>query len=216
MFGILIKKLFINYSIENALKATSIYAFDKDGLLKFHHQLMQEFLNKNKKIRSLEEIEYHIYGNENKPIFVRKIRYYFWVYYGIFGILMFISSIVVFILTKDHLLTSAIAICALFFVYYWVTEKQIHRKYEHDIGEAKLWVNNRSICILIKYIIIAYCYYFIIKLTDSYWVPVLIIGIIIITLNLLIKIGLSKHYWRNIAIFDIRNFYENLGIKQKL
>jgi hypothetical protein len=183
-------KEFLNPFINQGLKALVVYNLDLKRIQDLHEGLVEEFVEKNNKIRSVDEIEMSIYKNDTGSglfIFLASESVIFSVVLFIIAIIThFFSGIIIAAITTS--LSFVLINCYLVY-------NVLFAKNENEYLLSPLWLKYKNIIIIFSLMLYPYLYFLLYTSFDSFIIPIVIILPIRYLVKKYITKELSKRYW---------------------
>jgi len=183
-------KEFFNPFINQGLKALIVFNLDLKRIQNLHEGLEEEFLEKNNKIRSVNEIKRSIYNNDNGSglfIFVTSESL-------IFSIVLFIIAIIAHFLGGIKIAAITIAL-SFVLINCYLTYNLLFSKNEDEDLLSPLWLKYKNILLIFSLALYPYLYFLLYTSFDSFLIPIFIILPLRYLVKKYITKELSKRYW---------------------
>lgn len=193
-------KQFYNPFIEQGLKALVVYNLDCTRIINLHQSLEEEFIEKNKGIRSIKEIDDKLLKN-----------------YSISGIFLFLSSessifsVVCFFLTLLAHFFQAIEVAIIFsllsfgLINSFVFFNLLYSKYELEWSLSIMWKKYKNLWTVFSLAMYPYSYYLLYLTLDNLWGPLIILFTITYVIRKYLIKNLEKRYWVS-AFMEFKTF----------
>lgn len=191
-------KEFFNPFINQGLKAIVVYNLDFKRIQNLHDGLEEDFLEKNNKIRNIDEIESDIYNNDSSSglfLFLSSSSV-------IFSILLIIVSIVAHILGEIKI--AAITITLSFvLINCYLAYNLLFAKNEDEYLLSPFWLKYKNILFVFSLVLYPYTYYLLYMLLNSILIPFFIIFPIRFLIKKYMTRKLSTRFWQR-SIMELK------------
>jgi len=191
-------KEFFNPFINKGLKALVIYNLDLKRIQNVHKGLMEDFLEKNNKIRNIDEIESDIYKNDTGSglfMFLASESV-------VFSILLFIAAIIAHFMggieISTVIITLSFALTNCYVVY-----NSLFAKNEDEDLLSPIWLKYKNWILIFSLVLYPYSYYLLYMSFDSILIPAFIIVPIRFIIKKYITKKLSIEYWQR-SIMELK------------
>lgn len=198
------KKVFYNPFINKKIKDVVVANFSLEKIDKLHNFAKEDYLRKNKEIKNIDSIKKSIYKN-NK---ISKFSIFFDTYSGVLGI-FFLLGAIFFHLANNFSIASIILSISFILINFYLVFNHLFVENEGEWKANPFWLKYQSIFFILYLLIFPYLYYLLYKITNSIWIPI----IIIYTLRYLVvkytTNKLSREYIQMTGINDILSYADN-------
>ena len=193
-------KEFFNPFINQGLKAIVVYNLDIKRIQNLHEGLEEEFIEKNNKIKSVEEIKSLVYKNDTSSglfLFLASESV-------IFSFVLFLIGVIAHLFGGIVITTITIVISFVLINCYTI----YNHLFEHNENEYSLspfWIKYKNIILIFTLVLYPYLYFLLYISLESFLTPIFIILPLRYLVDKYMKKQLRKRYWLRSFIDLISN-----------
>lgn len=198
---------FYNPIIRRSFKPVSLINLTTNQIVELDEVLHQEYRSRYGNYKTYNEVCSQIASGSNSKTYSNM----FFSLTGILSLITFVLSIVLLLLNIDTA-SFIFSLLSFLFLTYYIFENFITEQYQHEHLMSKLWISYKPIFIIIYLLNLIYVYYQLYIILDSYWIPLIIIGIARVLIKKLAKKRFRTTYWIHHGFKHIYEFYRKKGL----
>lgn len=190
-------KEFFNPFINQGLKALVVYNLDINRIQNIHDSFEKDYIKKNNKIISVEEIKKSVDKNDNGSglfMFLASESV-------IYSILLFIVAIIAHFFGAIIIATLIIAL-SFVLINCYINYNLLYSKNENEYDLSSFWLKNKNKVLLFSLILYTYFYYLLYNSFNNFFLPVVVILLLSYLAKKYIAKELINRYW-GIALYHL-------------